>query len=229
MLEPTEPKRLLITRTLPGMESTGQRTEGRDRIPADLLLRRKAARRLVLDCRRERNAIEQLLTLPAESESLHFIVDGRFEPCDLIPAIRRLSHPATIARLDISTLGFNTDNVATIARGMDQQKIGQVLLICSHYFSKAEPAAFQNLQQEIGGRGGRVAALRTHAKLMLLEMTDGRCFTIEGSGNLRSCRSIEQFVLANDRPLLLFHRTWLDEYLATCQKNAASNVSPAKT
>lgn len=184
-----------------------------DRIPDNLKLHRKAIRRKTLDARQLRNAIQHLLQLPAPGESLHFIVDGRFEPCDLIPAVRILSDPATIRRLDVTTLGLNSDNVATIAAGLDQGKLDQCSILVSHYFKSAEPAEYEYLRSEIESRGGRVNAMRTHAKLILLEMTDGNHYTIEGSGNLRACRSIEQFVLTNDRDLLLFHRGWIDEYI----------------
>ena len=210
MLKPSTTK-LTLTKSLPGMERLAGKI---DQLPDDLLHRRRTARRAMIDARRERNAMEHILTLPAEGESLHLIVDGRFEPCDLIPATRRLSHPAVITRLDISTLGFNLDNVATLANGMDQKKILEVNFVCSHYFAKSDAAIFAHAQQELGSRGGRVSALRTHAKLILMEMSDGQHFTIEGSGNLRSCKSIEQFCITNDRGLLLFHRTWLDDYIA---------------
>ena len=179
--------------------------------------------------RHERNAIKLIQELPAEGESLHFVVDGHFEPCDLIPVTRRLVSPKIIKRLDITTLGFNRDNVACIANGMDQCKIGQVSLVCSHYFAKAEPENFEYLQTEIGGRGGRVAGLRTHSKLILMEISDGRCFTIEGSGNLRSCKSIEQFAMTNDRPLLEFHRGWLEDYINSRGNDGKYNkLGPAK-
>lgn len=210
MLKVTENR--LIAKTLPGMTQAATKKDG---IANDLLHRRKAARRLLIDGRHERNAIDLIRELPAEAESLHFVVDGHFEPCDLIPVTRRLVSPAIISRLDITTLGFNLDNVACIANGMDQGKIGQVSLMCSHYFAKVEKASFEYLQTEIGRRGGRVAALRTHTKLILMEISDGRFFTIEGSGNLRSCKSIEQFVFTNDRELLLFHRRWIDDYIET--------------
>lgn len=209
----------LVAKTLPGMSEAARKI---DSIRDDLLHRRRAARRMLIDGRHERNAVDLICQLPAEGESLHFVVDGRFEPCDLIPVTRKLSHPATIKRLDISTLGFNLDNITCIANGMDQGKIGQVTLVCSHYFAKAEKPSYAHLEQEIGGRGGRIAALRTHAKLILMEMTDGRCFTIEGSGNLRSCKSIEQFCWTNDRELLLFHRGWLDDYIASRGSNGRS-------
>lgn len=194
----------------PGMETKGKRS---DKIPDDVRFRRRALRRILIDARHEQNAIEMILQLPAEGESVHIVIDGRFEPCDFIPAIRRLAHPATIKNLELTTLGFNADNVACLMAGMDQGKIGQVTVICGHYFQKAEAGLYELLVKEIGGRGGKVHGLRTHTKLFLLEMSDGRHFVIEGSGNLRSCRSIEQFCLTNDRDLLLFHRKWLSEYV----------------
>lgn len=210
MLKLTENR--LTQRTIPGITKVASKKI--DGIPNDLLHRRRAARRLLIDGRHEKNAIALIQELPAEGESLHFVVDGHFEPCDLIPVTRRLVSPKVISRLDITTLGFNLDNVACIANGMDQGKIGQVSVVCSHYFAKAEKSSFEHLQKEIGERrGGRVAALRTHSKLILMEISDGRCFTIEGSGNLRSCKSIEQFVMTNDRPLLEFHRGWLEDYI----------------
>jgi hypothetical protein len=188
----------------------------RDQIAEGLLLRTKASRRSQVDARQCKHAIEQIIHLPQPGESLHFIVDGRFEPCDLIPATRRLSDPATIRRLDVTTLGLNSDNVQCIARGMDQGKIGECLILVSQYFAKVDKLDYAILQDEITKRNGRVNAVRTHSKLILMEMTDGsNWYTIEGSGNLRSCNSIEQFVMTNDRALLLFHRAWIEEYLIT--------------
>lgn len=212
----------LIAQRFPGMPSRPGKADG---IPPDLLHRRRAARRLLIDGRHERNAVELIRQLPEKGESLHFVVDGRFEPCDLIPVTRGLVKPETICRLEISTLGLNRDNVACIANGMDQGKIGQVTLLCSHCFAKAEPESFAYLREEICGRGGRVAGLRTHAKLILMEISDGRCFTIEGSANLRSCMSVEQFVWTNDRELLEFHRNWMTDFIDRNEQNGNTKTA----
>src|SRR6478672_2317126 len=74
------------------------------RIPNNLLTKTKAKRRALLDARKETNVIEHLITLPAVGETLHIVIDGRFEPCDIIPATRRLSDPATIKDLTVMTL-----------------------------------------------------------------------------------------------------------------------------
>lgn len=212
MLRRSEPRKLTVDthHVLPAAAAARVRV---DAIPDNLAHRRRALKREMLDARQLQNAITHVLKLPEPGESLHFIVDGRFEPCDLIPATRQLSHPAVIKRLDITTLGLNSDNVACIASGLDQHKVQYASILVSHYFKSAEPAEYQYLKSEIESRGGRVNAMRTHAKLILMEMSDGNHYTIEGSGNLRACRSIEQFVMTNDRELLQFHRSWIDEYI----------------
>lgn len=198
---------------LGGTPSKIARAKAGRNIPPDLLHRRRAIRRSFIDARHEKNAIEHILKLPEEGESLHFVIDGRFEPCDIIPATRRLSDPATIERLTVTTLSFNADNIATICRGIDQGKIGSALVIPSHYFASVERALFEDASQELEQRGSRITCGKVHAKILLMEMSDGRCFTVEGSGNLRSCKSIEQFVMTNDRALLEWHRGWIIDHL----------------
>jgi hypothetical protein len=193
----------------------------------NLAVRRKTVKRQFVNARREKNALEHLITLPNQSESVHIVIGGQFEPCDLIPAIRRLSHPAVISRLDISTLGFNHDNVATIARGIDQAKIIMANVVCSKYFARLEKASFEFLRHEITTRGGRVNWGQTHAKLILLEMSDGRFFTVDGSANLRSCNSIEQINITQDKELLLFHRSWLEELLTANHEQKKEKLKAA--
>lgn len=203
---------------------------------SQLAMRRKAVRRQIIDMRQERHAIEHILKLPEKGESLHFVIDGKFEPCDIIPATRRLSDPATIKMLVITTLSFNVDNIATLMRGMDQGKIGGLLLVTSHYFQQVERSLFEQTRLELEKRGGHIAADRVHAKLILMEMTNGDCFTVEGSGNLRSCNSIEQFVMTNDKCLLEFHRNWIEENAesqagrkkATSKKGSSEKATTAK-
>lgn len=198
---------------LPPNSHAPKKTAKAGKVSDDLAFRRKVARRILIDGRQERTAVEHIMKLPAPDESLHLIIDGRFKALDLIPATRRLSSPATIVRLDISTLGFNVSDIARIADGMDQGKVGHVMLLCSHYFARAEKPAYEYLEKEIAGRGGNVAALRTHAKLILMEMSNGCHYVVEGSGNLRSCRCVEQFTMSNDKALLLFHREWMESFI----------------
>lgn len=44
---------------------------------------------------------------------------------------------------------------------------------------------------ELVRRGHRCVAVRSHAKILLFEMSDGRSFAWESSANLRSCKNVE--------------------------------------
>lgn len=219
MLKRTDRK--LIARTAPAVNIGRGSPAVRDSrkitkhgLPADLLHRRRVLRRELRDARHEKNAINLLVNLPNDGDSFHFVIDGRFHPCDLIPVTRKLSDPAIITRLDITTLSYNLTNVQSICEGIDKGKIGNVLLVPSRYFSEVEKPLLEHTRTELEKRGSRVVPGYVHAKLILMEMSDGRCFTIEGSGNLRSCKSIEQFVMSCDRSLLEFHRGWIERYLS---------------
>jgi hypothetical protein len=69
------------------------------------------------------------------------------------------------------------------------------------------------LAEALHRRGHSIAAIRCHAKILLMELTDGRHIVVESSANLRSCRNIEQFTMTDDHDLLLFHRGWMLELL----------------
>ena len=73
---------------------------------------------------------------------------------------------------------------------------------------------YDALAESLTARGHRIAAIRCHAKILAMELTDGRCLVVESSANLRSCRNIEQFTMTHDADLLLFHREWMREVLS---------------
>ena len=72
---------------------------------------------------------------------------------------------------------------------------------------------YDSLAEALTTRGHQIAAIRCHAKILLMELTDGRCFVVESSANLRSCRNIEQFTMTHDEDLLRFHQAWMTDVL----------------
>ena len=174
------------------------------------LVRRPTARRMI-DATRTANALKLLGRLPAAGETWHLISKGNTPLADLIPAVLELAFPATIRYLGITTLGFSKINVEALCTLIDAKRVRRLDFVFSSYFRGMEKDVCAFIITELTGRGARVLAARCHAKLMLFELTDGRCLVCETSGNLRSCRSIEQITLTNDRRLLAFHRAWIDE------------------
>ena len=89
--------------------------------------------------------------------------------------------------------------------------VAQVDFLYSVYFKSVAKSACDRLQYELTTRGHRVACCRTHAKIILLQLSSGENFAVESSANLRSCRNIEQSTFSNDGGLLDFHRAWMND------------------
>lgn len=182
-------------------------------LPADVKLLRRSAKRQMLHLMHVANAAQHLGELPANGESLHCVMKGNYHAWDLVPAILQLAAPATITRLLVATLGFNKSNAAELIELYDAGQIKAVDFICSCYFKSTCEGEFEFLHAALTARGQRIAAVRSHAKILGFELSDGRALVIESSANLRSCRNVEQFSLTHDRELLEFHRSWIDQLL----------------
>ncbi len=174
------------------------------------LFRTPTGRRTVnaIDCP---NAFRVLERLPIEGEDFHVVTKGNSPLFDIIPWILEKAAPATVAWAAITPLGFSRQNVADLCALLDAGKIARLDFVYSAFFRSVEKDAVGYLADALQSRGQRVLAARCHAKLMLFETSDGRCFTNSGSGNLRACRSIETFTLSNGRDVLEFHKGWLTE------------------
>jgi hypothetical protein len=194
-------------------ELAGERQAAAIELDDNRKLTRRPTRRRTIDGLGIPNAIRALDGLPAAGETWHIVVRGNFAMFDLVGAVLALAAPATIARLDIVTLGFSRVNLEELLAMLDAGTIGRLTFLYSVYFRSNEKESCHRLEHELTSRGQKVLALRTHAKLMLFELTDGRCFVNETSANLRSCRNVEQLTFSHDRALLEFHRAWMERLL----------------
>jgi hypothetical protein len=172
---------------------------------------RRTTRRDFQDRRRALLAEQVIERLPAEDEALHMAVCGRFALWDVVSAVLKLG-ACDIAELTIATLGFSRKNIDALCQLLDTGHISRASLLCSHYFSKTSTEIYDHAQAELSRRStARFLSVRTHAKLLLIELADGRTVTVESSANLRSCKNIEQVSVIGDPQLYDFHRTWIDE------------------
>jgi hypothetical protein len=187
-------------------------------LPDDLRHVRRVTNRTTKEMLRVANAAKALDRLPEPAESLHIVCKGNFCAWDFVPAVLPLGGPATIRRLDIGTLGFSRKNVAELADLMDAGTIGELWFLFSVYFRSTSAGESDFADAQLTPRRAHVASVRTHAKVILMELTDGRNVVIETSANLRSCRNIEQFTICDDRDLLLFHRGWITSVIEEAQK-----------
>ncbi len=75
------------------------------------------------------------------------------------------------------------------------------------------------MRELMQGKPAHHAAVRSHAKLLMIDLAAGDALTIETSANLRSCKNIEQYVITNDRSLLEFHRAWIEDAVRDVETN----------
>ena len=161
------------------------------------------------------NAAAQIERLPPPGHSVHCIMGGNYHGFDIIPAIQRLA-ASEITRLTIATLSFSKRNLSQLALMIDQRLVRAVDLLTSDYFAKADALIYQAAHRELMEMrtGHKLAFTRNHAKVICLELADGRTYTVESSANLRSCVNFEQFAIHSDPGLFHWHREWIDYLLA---------------
>jgi hypothetical protein len=147
---------------------------------------------------------------------------GNFVFSDIIPTVLQLAAPAKIQYLAVTTLGFSKRASAIILDAIDSGDVGLVDFICTDYFERVDNEICRSFRLELTRRGCRFASAKSHAKIVLFRMDDGRCYTVEGSANIRSCRNVEQFAMTNDPALLAFHREWIGKVMDTYAPQKAS-------
>lgn len=186
-------------------------------------LRRASKKRELLSALHSRNALKEIEELPGEEETLHIIARGNFPLWSLVPAVLKLAAPARVDRLCIATLGFSASNVQDLMKLFDAGQIGAVSIVASVYFERQNAAEYRQMSEGLGRRGQRIAAVRSHAKIITLALSDGRRIAVESSANLRSCRNIEQITITSSRALHDFHAAWIEQVIT------AAAEAPRKT
>lgn len=176
-------------------------------------LSRKAKKRQLVSALQSANAIRDLQALPGPEESTHIIARGNFPLWQIVPAVLIMAAPALIDALHIATLGFSKSNAADLIALLDAGKITHVHIVASVYFQRQNPAEWRMMEDGLQARRQRIVALRAHAKVIAMRLSDGRGITVESSANLRSCRNIEQLTITNSEPLRAFHAGWIEEVI----------------
>jgi hypothetical protein len=179
---------------------------------------RTTSKREMVSALQSKNAVAEIASLPGMEESLHIICRGNFPLWSIVPASLTLAAPATIEALHIATLGFSASNAADLLAQVDAGRIKTVAIVASVYFERQNPAEYRIMAEGLAERGQRIAALRSHAKIITLALTDGRRFAVESSANLRSCRNLEQITLTQSPVLHDFHAGWIDQVIDAAKK-----------
>lgn len=164
--------------------------------------RHQPPRRRTEDHRHHRALAGVLNPLPTAGETVHLVLPGNVPLGDVLwHVVDAEDQPGP---LHVSTLGFGRAWIAGLVDRLRGGKITSGMIACSDYFAKADAAEFQEARELLAPWPVTLVAGRTHAKVA----TFGT-FSMEGSANLRACRSIENVAVTNDTNLADFHRQWI--------------------
>src|SRR5262249_40973699 len=139
-------------------------------------------------------AREVLDHLPGPGEALHALMTGRYDLMHLLLVILD-SRPGPLPDMRIATLSYNTANLAEMLALVDSGKVRRLGFLFSKFFAEHDRPTFTATLREFRARGQRLAAARSHAKVVTMEFVDGAKLVLEGSANLRSNSNQEQFAL----------------------------------
>ena len=170
-------------------------------------LRREGVVRRPADVRAAADLLSGPDLLPGHA--LHAVTAGRIDMTAVMRALAQRYGRIESARIATLSLGrANTDELlALTADGL----LGPSSLLASAYFRDMEPDLWADARDRLRADGHRVAACRTHRKVIALAFDSGTRLAIEGSANLRSNGSArEQFMIAHDAGLHDFHAAWID-------------------
>ena len=172
---------------------------------------RKAARVRTIRIASAERCRRDLGRLPAEGEAIHAITGRRWSAATLPAVLLELAGGAVIARLTIATLSFGRPVIRELLDLFDAGKVRRLELLASAFFRRHNEDLFAAAVEAFEKRGQRLAAARTHAKVMCVRLSDGRRLIAEGSANLRGCSDREQLMLTADAGLYRWHVRWIEE------------------
>ena len=177
-------------------------------VPTITAHRHRPTRRRAEDHRARGLLAGQLDPLPAEGDTLHLVLPGGIALGDVLWSVVDGTHLP--GPLTVSTLGFGRRWIAGLIDRLRDGRITSGVVVCSNYFRKSDPTEFADAAAALAPWPFRLTDARTHAKIAIFGH-----FSLEGSANLRSCRSIENVAVTHDAALADFHRKWITALTTT--------------
>lgn len=165
--------------------------------------------------RAAKTAAELLPELPAIGEAIHCLMIGRYDLMQVIAATLKLVPKCR--HLRIATLCFSKRNTAELLGILETYPKLRVTLLVSSFFKSHNKDVFEEFAADLEEHAdrARLAAARSHAKVVAFELAAGDGLVFEGSANLRANGNREQLTAIRDRPLHDWHAAWIDELVNT--------------
>ena len=161
--------------------------------------------------RAAKTAAQLLPELPAIGEAIHCLMLGTFDLMQVIAATMRLVPECR--HLRIATLCFSKRNSAELLGILESRPALHLTLLVSEFFRGHNKELFEKFAEELRDYcdRARIAAARTHAKIVAFDLGPGDGIVFEGSANLRTNGNREQLTVIRDRKLHDWHGGWIDQ------------------
>jgi hypothetical protein len=171
--------------------------------------RDRAARRRTAQLRLAADALD---VLPGSGEAIHMLLTGHYDLMHLLVCL--IDRLGAVDALRIATLAYSARNLTELTRLLDAGGVKHLTLLCSVFWKRHNPGTWEETVSAFRERGQRVAAARSHAKVVTFSFTSGRYLTLEGSANLRSNGNREQLAMIDGAALHDWHSAWIDGLVA---------------
>ena len=151
----------------------------------------------------------------ARGQKVTVIANGSFIFGDFIEAFI-LKHKIKCKKMVICTLSYNQNNVDSLKNLMQYEWIDDLEIITSGYFYRTEKlkgrlVEYTYKQLDSGKNNFQLSFIETHMKVALIETYNGSFIVMQGSANLRSCQSVEQFSIEENKELHAFYKDYFNE------------------
>jgi hypothetical protein len=162
--------------------------------------------------RAARTAAELLPDLPNPGESIHCLMLGTFDLCQVITATaKRLPG---LRAMRIATLCYSKRNVEELCSLLESRHADPLALtlLVSVFFREHNKELHEHAVGELKAFPAvKVGAARSHCKIVCFDLGDADGLVFEGSANLRTNKNREQLTAIRDRELHAWHAGWIDD------------------
>jgi hypothetical protein len=175
----------------------------------------KTVRGLARYQRAARTAAALLPELPKRGESIHALMTGTYDLCQVISSV--VGRLPGCRHLRIATLCYSKRNAAELCSLLDARKADplRLTLLVSVFFREHNKELHEWFTEELKQfPTARVAAARSHCKVVCFDLGKRDGLVFEGSANLRTNKNREQLTAIRDRALHDWHARWIDELVS---------------
>lgn len=163
--------------------------------------------------RAARTAAELLPEIPKPGEAHHCLMTGEYDLCQVIASVaRRLP---TLTAIRIATLSYSKRNAVELLELLEALPSLKLTVLASAFFRGHNKELHEWFEEELKIHPtARLAAARSHCKVVAFELGKADGLVFEGSANLRTNKNREQLTAIRDRRLHDWHAGWIEEMAA---------------